>query len=147
MDSNLNTDKQNGKIGQVPIFPEINSGGTHAILASMFRKILHELSINPIRWNHLMNTYLLDPKNGIKRNNKDQSSARGNLQKELLKEKMTWKVFCKGIRFLNIMKFEIIIRAHHSNGKVTEHLKSVSLGSMIEIEEENSNSNSSKEKV
>lgn len=113
---------------------DIRSGGSDSVLASMFQKIMHDLGINHTRWNHLMTQYVLDKNNCIPNNNKDQSSARGNLQKELLKKKMTWKVFCKGIRFLNILKFDLIIRAHHPNGKVSEHIKSVSFG---DIQKEN----------
>lgn len=109
----------------------IRSGGTDSVLASMFLKIISDLGINETRWNHLMTNYVMDKRNCIPANNRDQSSARGNLQKELLKRKMTWKVFCKGIRFLNITKFDFVIRAHHSNGKITEHTKSVSFGEIM----------------
>lgn len=109
----------------------IRSGGTDSVLASMFLKILYDLGINETRWNHLMTNYVMDKRNCIPANNRDQSSARGNLQKELLKRKMTWKVFCKGIRFLNITKFDFVIRAHHANGKITEHTKSVSFGEIM----------------
>lgn len=118
------------------ILPEINSGGTDSILASMFRTIIDEMAMNHIRLQHLMNMWLNDPKNGIPRNIKDQSSARGNLQKELFKTKMSWKVFCKGLRFLNIVRFEFVIRAHHSNGNITEHTKAVNLGNMQESSED-----------
>jgi hypothetical protein len=116
--------------------PEINSGGTDSILASMFRSMIESLGINHNRQHHLMNMWLNDPKNGIPRNIKDQSSARGNLQKELFKTKMSWKVFCKGLRFLNIVRFELVIRAHHSGGKITEHTKAVNLGNMQESSED-----------
>lgn len=109
----------------------IRSGVSDSILASMFRTIMEEIGINETRWNHLMTDYVLDKNNCIPNNNKDQSSARGNLQKELLKNKMSWKVFCKGIRFLNIIKFDFIIRAHHPNGKITEHTKTVSFGDIV----------------
>jgi len=114
---------------------EIRAGGSDTILSSMFTTIYHGISITNSKWNHLMNAYLIDPKNGIPRNNKDQSSARGNLHKELFKPKMTWKVFCKGMRFLNIVRFEIQITAFHTNGTLTVHKKTVDLGSPLEISE------------
>jgi len=114
---------------------EITSGGTNSILASLFRRMLKELDINYSKWNNMMLRYIMDPRNCIPNNNKDQASARGNLQKELLKEKMSWKVFCKGLRFMAIPKFEIIIRAHHTNGKITEHSLNVNLGQVYDLNE------------
>lgn len=51
--------------------------------------------------------YLDDPRNGIPRDLK--SSARGNLNKELVRDKITWKVFRKALRFLgpSFIRFEI----------------------------------------
>jgi hypothetical protein len=112
---------------------EITSGGTNSILASLFRRMLKELDINYSKWNNMMVRYIMDPRNCIPNNNKDQASARGNLQKELLKEKMSWKVFCKGLRFMAIPKFEIIIKAHHPNGKITEHSLPVNLGQVFDL--------------
>lgn len=82
-------------------------------------------------WDRLMNQYINDARNCVPRNKKDQSSARGNLQKELLKPEMTWKVFLKGIRFLGITSFEINIIAKHANGKQTIHSHSVNLGTPV----------------
>lgn len=109
----------------------IRSGGSASVLTKMFFTIMSNMAINETRWNHLMTNYILDKNNCIPSNTKDQSSARGNLSKELLKSQQTWKVFCKALRFLNIVKFEFIIRAHHPNGKVTESMVPVSFGDMV----------------
>jgi hypothetical protein len=75
-----------------------------------------------------MEDFLADVRNNIPQNIKERSSARGNLRKELMRPVMTWKVFCKGLRFIKIKRFSIIIRLYHSNGIVTDHEKHVQLG-------------------
>ena len=110
----------------------IRSGGSASVLTKMFFTIMDNMGVNETRWNHLMTNYILDKSNCIPNNTKDQSSARGNLSKELLKKKQTWKVFCKAIRFLNIVKFDFVIRAHHANGVVTESVVPVSFGDMVQ---------------
>lgn len=114
----------------------IGGGGSDSILAAMFQGIRNDLGINTIKWNDLMENYVRDPKNCIPNNIRDRASARGNLAKELLKNKMSWKVFCKSLRFFNILKFDLIIRAHHPNGKITEHIKSISIGDYNDVEGE-----------
>lgn len=71
------------------------------VLAKLWRLILADRKISPLTWNELMKRYLNDPRNGIPADVRERSSARGNLHKELKRPRMTWKVFLKGLRFLN----------------------------------------------
>ena len=103
----------------------IKTGSAESVLASLFRSIMVDLHINAFKFNNLINDYILEQIRVGK--NDDRSSAKGNLKRELLSDKISWKVFCKGLRFLNIWKFEIRIRAHHKNGNVTEHFKVVNI--------------------
>ncbi len=123
--------KRSGKSAEKPIAPKIAAGGTGSILSSMFRSIIFDLNIGNNRFNFLMESFLNDRRNAIPQNNKDRASARGNFRKEFLKESMSWKVFCKGLRFLQVVKFELVIRLHHPNGTTTEHSKSVNLGDPV----------------
>jgi len=102
-----------------------NSNG---ILAHMFRRMLHDLNVSPMRWGSLMYDFITDPRNGVPDNKKDQTSYRGNFVKEFERRQMTWKVFCKAMRFLQLPRIELVIRAHHRNGKVTEHATFVNFG-------------------
>jgi hypothetical protein len=88
------------------------------------------------KYDQLMHRYLLDARNCIPRNRKEQSSARGNLQKELLKSDMSWKVFMKGLRFLEVLSIDISITLTHSDGKKSTHSTSVNLGNRIELADE-----------
>ena len=82
------------------------------ILARLFRLILRDRNMSMMGWSSNMARYLNDPRNGCPQNNKDRSSVRGNLTKELLRPTMTWKVFKKAIRFLAPQKIDFIVRCH-----------------------------------
>ena len=115
------------KKNPIDLLTEITSGGTDSILASMFRTIATRFNPSLAQWNKWMDTYLLDPSNGVNQNRTDISSARGNLTKELFKTSMTWRKFCMCMRFMQITRFDLCIRIHHANGKVTDHIKKVNL--------------------
>ena len=76
-------------------------------------------------WGHHVELFLQDPRNNVPKDRHSQSSARGNLHKELLKLNMSWKVFCKGLRFLRIFKIKITIETFHINGDRKIHTKEV----------------------
>lgn len=105
-------------------FADPNAGGV-SILTKLFQKMLFITGIiNPRetkgglvneasqKWDNLIDAFLADSRNGIRQNEKDKHSARGNLQKELIANpNMSWKVFCKGLRLINVVKFDIVIVA------------------------------------
>jgi hypothetical protein len=114
--------------------------GVTGILVRLFRTMLNDLGINGIKWNRLMEEYLrielievekkrrqkkglppLQPGEPFEINRRDRTSVRGNLNKEFNRKIMTWKVFCKGMRFLQLKRFKIIILAEDMHGKITEH--------------------------
>ena len=78
----------------------VRTGSTDSILANLFQQILKLCGVETMTFNRLMNDYLNDIRNNIPQNVKEKSSARGNLRKALLRQTMTWKVFCQGLRFL-----------------------------------------------
>lgn len=120
--------------------------GITGVLAKMFRNIVHELGIGPSQWDYLMDQYLnrelkvledrrrermirqggVETAEQIDTNRRDRTSLRGNLNKEFKRKIMTWKVFCKGARFLQIRRFKFVIIAEHTNGRVSEHFMTVS---------------------
>ena len=111
------------------------SGGTDSILSKAFTDILSIVAnmgedINDA-FNRKMELFLSDIRNSIPQNTKDRSSARGNLRKELCKPNMSWKVFCKGLRFLGVCKFDLTFRLHDENNKVIEYTLGVNMGKPI----------------
>jgi len=79
--------------------------------------------------------YLTDPRNMLPTNRKDQTSIRGNIAKEISRPQMTWKVFCKGLRILQVAEFELKITIKRRNGEVSEHGTFVKLGTTAAEEE------------
>jgi hypothetical protein len=96
------------------------------ILSALWRQLLVVLGIDSWRWDKLMRKYLADPRNGIQNNSRDRSSARGNLNKELKRDDMTWRVFLKAMSFLDPVRVVFTIRITIQDGRtfnVTAKLK------------------------
>lgn len=93
----------------------------NGILADLYRQMLVDLDIGPGRFSELLRDYVTDPRNGIPQTPKDFTTARGNLTKELSREGMTFKVFLKGLRFLQVMKADVSVRCHYYSGRVSIH--------------------------
>lgn len=121
---NFTEENKNNDVNDL-VAPPIKTGNAESVLASLFRSIMIDLNITVFKFNDLLNQFIVDPSKATKGMEKDPSSAKGNIKRELLAEVISWKVFCKGIRFLNIWKFEIRIKAYHESGEVTEHYKIV----------------------
>ena len=113
---------------------EISTANTDSVLAALFQRVMFELGINDQKFHLLLEKYLTNPRNGIPQNITDKSSARGNLRKELLRRVMSWKVFIKGLKFLNIRKCKLSITLTHVNGSETIHAIDINLNTM-ELEE------------
>lgn len=112
------------------------TSGVGGVLAGLFRKMLNDLSITPQKWFKLMHDYVADSQKTLPLNRRDQTSVRGNLTKEFSRPQMTWKVFCKGMEFLKILKIKITIQAFHEDGKVTLHSTQVNFKSTQEFPQE-----------
>ena len=102
--------------------------GGNGVLSRLWRQILLDLGIGPERFGVILQEFVTNPINGIPNNKKDQISCRGNLTKELARPQMTWKVFMKALRFLNIISIEITLTAKHVNATTTIHKTVVNLG-------------------
>lgn len=118
---------------------EPDPGSVPDVLARLFRKIVVDMDCDDVsKWNYLMSMYIADRRNAIPRNKREQASARGNLQKELLKNEMSWNVFVKGLKFLNLKGYELFLVAHHQDGSKTTHkLEPVGLGTRLIAPEDN----------
>lgn len=117
------------KILQSPDKYMVRTHGANGVLSRLWLKMLGDLHVTLPRWGSLMADYITDARNGVPNNKKDQTSMRGNLTKEFSRQQMTWKVFCKALRFLQIVKIELVINAHHADGRTTLHSTVVDFGS------------------
>ncbi len=104
--------------------------GSSGVLSRLFRKMLIDLNVTPMKFSGLLADYVRDSKNKVPDNRRDISSVQGNLTKELSRPDMTWKVFCKGVKFLQFTKFEICLKCYRNNSEnsaYTVHSISVDL--------------------
>lgn len=113
------------------------------ILSSIFQSLLRDkMNYNPEQpgeigdffgpWSQAMDNYITDSRNSIPQNKRMVSSARGNVQKEILNPRgISWKVFIKSLKFLGVVKFDISIVIHNSNGTKTVKQQTVNLGERV----------------
>ncbi len=90
------------------------------VLTVLWRQLLVIRGIDGWQWDKLMRAYLSDPRNGIQNNSRDRSSARGNLNKELKRDDMTWRVFLKALNFLGPVRVIFSVRITWANGETDE---------------------------
>jgi hypothetical protein len=96
--------------------------GVVNVLSNLFINMLHDLGMTPAKWRHYMDDYVAgEVQQAANNNRRDRTSIRGNLNKEFIRHRMTWKVFCKAMAFLKLRSFRIVIMAMHQDYKVTEH--------------------------
>lgn len=98
---------------------DIKTGTPDSILASLFRTILNDIGMDIYRFNSLLLKYLTRINTEL--NFREIASIRGNLSNELLKSVMTWKVFMKGLLFLNVQRFIILLTLENDKGELSQH--------------------------
>lgn len=103
--------------------------GPNGILARLFRTILYDEGITPFKYMDFMDSFIRENQSGVPKNRVDLTSWRGNLTKELSHDRISWKVFCKALRFLRILRVEFKITAFWRDGHVSEHATYVELTS------------------
>lgn len=105
------------------------TSGPNGILARLLRTILYDENITPFKYMDLMDTFSKETQSGVPINRVDLTSWRGNITKELSNDRISWKVFCKALRFLRILRVEFTIRAHWHDGHMSTHSTYVELES------------------
>lgn len=97
------------------------------VLSHLWRVILSERKIMPSAWARYMSEYLSDPRNGIPTEGKKRSSDRNNLNKELSRPDMTWNVFYKGLKLLQVVRFKMDITLTFPSGRSSTHTTVVNI--------------------
>lgn len=110
-------------------------GSADSILSTVFNNLLVPLGLHiGANFSSYLERYVSNPMNGVPQNIREKSSARGNLRKELLKPTMTWKVFMKGLRFLEVKFVKITFEVHYSNNKTHVVTCPIKLGDFVDSE-------------
>lgn len=84
-------------------------------LAGLFRTILAELDVSSMEWERRVNLYLNDVLKDQVQKGSSKSTLKGNINKELAKEEMGWKVFCKSLVVLGVERAVFEIELHRFN--------------------------------
>jgi hypothetical protein len=100
--------------------PDKRVGEARGVLSVLWRQLLVVRDIDGWRWDKLMKNFLADPRNGIQNNSRDRSSARGNLNKELKRDDMTWRVFLKALNFLDPIRVVFSVKITFKDGTTNE---------------------------
>lgn len=108
-----------------------HGSGISGVLSKLFQNILADIGMKDNRWNYLIGE-CAKKEVSHQDNRRDLASIRGNLNKEFLRPQMTWKVFCKGMMFLRVRRFKLIIIIEHEDGMKTTHETLVEASTVFE---------------
>lgn len=113
---------QRYKIQRLLTSPDKRVGEASNVLSRLYRIVLAELNIGVERYHKLVSTWLNDPTSGIGKCPSKRSSARGNLNKEILRADMSPNVFLKALRVINVEEVEITVSLRTKGSKTfTQH--------------------------
>ena len=100
--------------------PRAYSHGYSGVLANLFNLICLDLTegkgFSQIQWNSMLAAFIDETEGHLDLDKR--MNVRSNLNKEFRLSKMTWKVFCKGLRFLQVAHFTIHITAYREDGTI-----------------------------
>ena len=103
--------------------------GVGGILARLWRTILYDKNIKPSYFELLLNEFIIKAKRRIPDNRVSKLFTRGNLRREFEKPTMTFKVFMKGLKLLNVKKVTFAVKLEYSSNKEpTLHQTIIDLG-------------------
>lgn len=99
----------------------------HDPFAALYRKILADLGIGPMRWIQLLHDYCAE---NAKRIGRDRvSDYKGNLTKSVVSDKLSTYYLIRCLSILKPFKIEFVIRLHFKKDDgeiiVTEHAREV----------------------
>lgn len=114
------------------IFKKSTSNSIDSVLSRLFRQISFNLSMQTII--SRINAYLLKRHPGG--NLREMSSSRGNIQKELSSETMTWKVFCRALEIINVKRFTITIDVTWPDNTTSVYHQTVVYGNVEGVSED-----------
>lgn len=115
--------------------PDGGVSSAKGYLAKLFRMLQKSAGVTLDQQNVLMDQWLRDPANGIPDNSSSQSSARGNIRKEIERNHMTWRVFIKLLKWLRPDTIQFTVRLTWKYGKEVEETIFLTNEQMAKIKE------------
>ena len=103
-------------------------------LSNFFHTLLNDLGVDLGKFDRLLASYMYRALIPI--TTKNRTHIRGNLKKELLGPKLTWRSLIKGFNFLCVVKFDMRLRLFIKNLAPTEHVRTVILNDIDDFQED-----------
>lgn len=116
----------------VPYNDPIPTRSVDSVLPVFYREILKTLSIDEGRFLVCVDRYVR--RTTTPEELKEVSSIRGNLRKELMRSVMTWKVFIKGLRVINVRKLDIGLHVEFQTSDDENAVKEASVLYRVNLE-------------
>lgn len=104
------------------------------IPAKVLRGLLLDMSVGPIQMNQLLNAWLDRLNNGKPLDGNERSNRRGNLIKEISRDRLTWNIFEKAIALLDFDEWEITFKGK-KNGRTYKQTFGYQLRESAQYEE------------
>lgn len=96
-------------------------------LTELWRGLLMQSNVTVNVWRIKMDRLMHDPRQMLLARSDSKPSMRGNLRKALLRDKMTWKQFERGLVFLGPEYAKIIVEVGWQGGRVDRVEKKIDL--------------------
>jgi hypothetical protein len=103
-------------------FTRTYTNGYSGVLARLFNLICLNITdgkgFSQNQWNTMLSAFIDETESHLDIDKR--MNVRSNLNKEFRLSKMTWKVFCKGLKFLQVRGFTFHLIAYRTDGKIFE---------------------------
>lgn len=91
------------------------------LLSRLFRLVCFRMNLKPSDWPLMAERYVKNPINGVPNDQRSINSARGNLLKQLGKDKMSVETLIRGLTALGAAKFQLSLQIEWQGGRTTNH--------------------------
>lgn len=105
------TPTQNRELG-----PRISGSNPGNILSRLFWTTLHDLGVSPERFSRYCERYALKHKGP-----RSRLEVLSGIKDALYSTSMTIKTFVRGVDFLSVPRWRLILELEHRNGQITQH--------------------------
>ena len=97
-------------------------------LSDIYYGLLFDLNISKDKFNNLLDSYLSLFSNDVFNTLNEKLNEKRKLLTQIFNTTMTWKVFCKGIKIINVVKFKMVFTLIDKDGKTLIHEQVITTG-------------------
>ena len=97
-------------------------------LSDIYYGLLFDLNISKDKFNNLLDSYLSLFSNDVFNTLNERLNEKRKLLNQIFNSTMTWKVFCKGIKIINVVKFKLVFILIDKDGNSLTHEQVITTG-------------------